>query len=309
MKGKIFLLFLLFVCTTALGQSKFWLRADSVFVTKIGGYADLIVRNNTMDTLGIATNIAGGLIKFKRPYIIDDSTFVVGNDTLVLHGGQGGLDINEVNAAIDDAIDDLPIHFDSVLFINDGSIGAAWSLDTTNWIETKYHSQYLIDSLGAIVDAITLAANGGGIVDEILNTGSGDTLVVKVNDSTYNIKSIIAGTNVTFTVTGNDITINAATGTTEINAISITASGTVNVTVSDEAMIEYVNVDPATDIGTFSVGTLSDDDLYYPPTPVLAANGITTFDVDAYLSASTAVYFYGSPASTDIQIVFKLIHE
>lgn len=50
--------------------------------------------------------------------------------------------------------------------------------------------------------------------DSITNLGTGDTLLVYVSDTLLGIKSLIAGTGVTFTVTGNDITINSAAGST-----------------------------------------------------------------------------------------------
>jgi len=311
---KRFLIFLLIICayTSALGQAKLYLRADSVIIEKKGGYAELVLRNKTKDTLGILVNTGGGVTAFKRSHVINDSSFVVGNDTLTLAGGSGGLDINEVNNAIEDALADLPINFDSVLFINDGSIGAPWSIDTTTWIETKYHSQYLIDSLAEIIDAITVSASG--VLTRVFNTDTSDNaepLVHIINDSTYVVKRLIAGTNVTFTVTGDDITINSTggDGCEEINTISITASTVADVTISAEGMIEYVNVEPTDDLTDFRVGTLSDEELYFPQTPVLVANGITTLAVDGYVATSTAVYFRGFITPTNIQIVFKLIHE
>lgn len=93
---KVFLLLLLSFATAfcANAQSVIYQRADSVIIMKQGGYAELVIRNRTKDTLGILLNTGNGIVKFSRSKTLNDSTFVIGNDTLVIRGsvssGGGG---------------------------------------------------------------------------------------------------------------------------------------------------------------------------------------------------------------------------
>lgn len=306
---KIFFTFLLCVLgLSALSQSVLSFRADTVKIFKVGGTCELVLLNTTKDTLGLAMNAGEGRITFKRPFVINDSTIVIANDTLTLRGGST-LTIDDINAAITAAVAALNLTFDTDLMDGSGTGGAPYRPDTTLYIETRWHSQYLIDSLGDVIDAIVIIGGSGGGKTNILNIGQADSVAVKINDSLWHMKTFIEGTNVTFTVTDSTITINGASGSAEVNTITTTVSGTTNLTVSMEAMIDYVLVDPATALTGFKIGTVSDDDAFFPATPVDALGAdFTTFDVGAYLPSSTAVYFSGITSSTIIKIVFKPLH-
>lgn len=290
-----------------LSQSVLFFRADTVKILKNGGTAELMLLNTTKDTLGLAMNAGGGRILFKRPYILNDSTLVIAGDTLTLRGGST-LSVDDINAAISAAVSALNLSFDSDLMEGDGSGGGPYRPDTTLYIETRWHSQYLIDSIGAVINALVFTAGGKTTLQ---NVGTGDTLAVKVNDSLWSIKSLKEGSGIDISVTGTEITITAtAGGTDEINTITATASAVTNLTISAEAMLMYVLVKPASALTGFKIGTLSDDDKFFPATPVASTTDFTVFDVGAYIGSSTAVYLDGfSGISTELKIVFKLIHE
>jgi hypothetical protein len=86
MKTKL-LLFFMMISFGALGQSIYPIKADSVIISKSGGYAELVVRNSTKDTLnGVMTNVGNGVMQYKRIRAVSDSEFVVGGDTIKIKG-------------------------------------------------------------------------------------------------------------------------------------------------------------------------------------------------------------------------------
>lgn len=306
---KILLLILVsLIACMAHSQSVLPLRADIIKMYKQNGSAELYLLNATRDSLGLAVNITGGHVIFKRPYVLNDSAVVIGNDTLVIRGNsEGAVSVTALNAAIADALSDLPINFDAAYFDGDGSLLNPWT-PRTDVLATHAYTQALIDSLGAIVDAISPSGVAGGKTT-LINVGAGDTLSKYVNDSLFHIKSLIAGTNITFTVASNTITINGASGSAEINSHAITLATTGNNTVAVESMIDYVLVKPSSSLTAFKIGTLADDDFFLTAVPVVATGDFVVFNLGAYLSASTAIYFSGITSSTDIKIIFKPVHE
>lgn len=304
------LLFSVLLClltAVAFGQSTLPFRGDTIKLYKVGGSAELLLLNKTKDTLGIAINGGGGRVVFKKPYVLNDSSLVIGNDTLVLSGASS-ITMDDVNTAISTAISSLNLTFNTDLMNGDGSGGSPYQPDTTLYIETRGHSQYLIDSLGDVIDALVFT---GGGKTTLQNVGTGDTLAVKVNDSLWSIKSLKEGSGIDISVTGTEVTITAtAGGTDEINTLTATASAVTNLTISAEAMLMYVLVKPASALSGFKIGTLSDDEKYFPATPVTSTTDFTVFDVGAYIASSTAIYLDGfTGVSTQLKIVFKLIHE
>lgn len=90
MKVLVFFLLSLIICVSVDAQSTLPLRADTVTVEKVGGNATLKIKNATRDsTGGVLMNIGGGVTIFKKSKKINDSTIVVGGDTLGgINGGQ-----------------------------------------------------------------------------------------------------------------------------------------------------------------------------------------------------------------------------
>jgi hypothetical protein len=87
---RIIMLVLLFAAIKVAGQTTGYLRYDTVKIMKQNGSCELYIINKTKDSLGVLTNVGGGLTRFIRPKVLNDSTIIVGLDTLTLRGGSGG---------------------------------------------------------------------------------------------------------------------------------------------------------------------------------------------------------------------------
>lgn len=68
-------------------QSILPLRADTVVIEKTGGSGELKIKNSTRDSLGLLVNIGGGRTQFIRARALNDSTVVIGKDTITIKGG------------------------------------------------------------------------------------------------------------------------------------------------------------------------------------------------------------------------------
>jgi hypothetical protein len=91
MKRILFLLVCIFSAIMSLAQSAYYLKADSFYILKTGGNAEMILMNGTRDsTGGVLYNKGGGRTAFKKTVAINDSTFIVGGDTVVILGGAKG---------------------------------------------------------------------------------------------------------------------------------------------------------------------------------------------------------------------------
>jgi|GEM_PF-6403045 len=86
---KILSLFALLVAFTVNAQlpSTIPLRGDSIIISKVGGSAELVIRNRTKDSLGFLFNIGNGRTQFRRAKQMNDSTLVFGVDTFHVKGG------------------------------------------------------------------------------------------------------------------------------------------------------------------------------------------------------------------------------
>lgn len=304
------LLFVLLLGLTAssFAQSVIPIRADTVKIYKNGGYANLILRDITKDsTGGLATNIGNGLMRFIKPYKLDDTTLVIGGVSFSVGTGSAGLSTGEVQQMIDDAIAVLDNAFDDSTIIGDGS-GSDKRRVNLSLIPTRETTDSLADRVDSIVLNWPLGANTGKTTVSNIST-TGDTLVVRVNDSLFNVKRLIAGANVTFTVSGSSITINGISGTEEVNTVTGTLSTTGTLTISVESMVDYVLVRPVSDVAGIKFGIAADDDKYFPATPVIATADFVVFDVGAYLESSTPFQISGIDVSTEIKIIFKPMHE
>lgn len=80
---RIFALLLFLMPLIGISQSVLPLRADTIRMEKLGGSAELHLRNATRDTLGVLTNIGNGRTRFIRARIVGDTLFV-GRDTLII---------------------------------------------------------------------------------------------------------------------------------------------------------------------------------------------------------------------------------
>jgi hypothetical protein len=97
---RIIMFVLLFAALKVAGQTTGYLRFDTVKIMKQNGTCELYVINKTKDSLGLLTNVGGGLTQFKRSRALNDSTIVVGNDTLTIHGVGGTSGITELTGDV-----------------------------------------------------------------------------------------------------------------------------------------------------------------------------------------------------------------
>jgi hypothetical protein len=95
---RLIIFLLLFAAIKVAGQTTGYLRFDTVRIFKQNGTCELYLINSTKDSLGQLTNIGGGLTRFIKPRVLNDSTFVVGLDTLTIRGtGGSGSGTNNAN--------------------------------------------------------------------------------------------------------------------------------------------------------------------------------------------------------------------
>lgn len=136
---------LLFAALKVAGQTTGYLRYDTVKIMKQNGTCELYVINKTKDSLGILTNVGGGLTSFKRSRQLNDTTIVVGNDTLTIIGRGGGISLTNTgtgfrwvttpNGSIKSAIYGYGLNGDSTT--NAGSITVQADTSETNHLVTQ----------------------------------------------------------------------------------------------------------------------------------------------------------------------------
>lgn len=99
---RIIMFVLLFAALKVAGQTTGYLRFDTVKIMRQNGYCELYIINKTKDSLGLLTNVGGGLTQFKKPRSLSDSTIVIGNDTLKILGRPGSVNwCNVVQSGVD----------------------------------------------------------------------------------------------------------------------------------------------------------------------------------------------------------------
>lgn len=88
---KILLLFVLFtLCAVGVySQSVLPLQADTVVVRKTGGNANFKLQDAGRDSMGVYYNIGGGVFRNKRVRKINDTSFIIGNDTIRMSSSGG----------------------------------------------------------------------------------------------------------------------------------------------------------------------------------------------------------------------------
>lgn len=162
--------------STLSAQTVGQLRYDTLKVTKANGVgnAELIIANATRDTLGIATNVGGGLIRYIRPKAVTGG-IKIGLDTVLVSGTGSGNDSAYVDMG--SSSDSTEVYFirdngvvDTLVIVSSGgssfdttAIYAAIS-DKLNISDTAAMlSPYLtgIDTL-SLSDRIDAMSGGGG---------------------------------------------------------------------------------------------------------------------------------------------------
>jgi hypothetical protein len=176
-------------------------------------------------------------------------------------------------------------------------------LDTTT--STGLATNWKIDDLQTQVDDI--AASAGVTVSN--GSGTGEALTSQAG-SAVTVKRIKAGTNVTMSSDANEVTINASSGSAEINTLPYTFTATdSSATIPAGTIVDYILVKPTANLTAFKVGSQSDDDAYITSTPVQAGADFQILIAPIHLASSGKLYFSGVTSSTQIKIVTKPLHE
>lgn len=191
MMKKIFLLFLICIALKASGQTTGYFRYDTVRIFKQGGTAELYLINKTKDSLGVLTNVGGGLTRFIKSRALNDSTIIVGLDTFVLRGANGVPDIANTHIPYGDAANKLT---------SEAALTYTESINRVN------------AGTGNFADSLIVGR---------LRTGTTSDSVVVWDNITKALKKVLGSTFITasngLTKTGNNITLGGLlTGSTFI---------------------------------------------------------------------------------------------
>jgi hypothetical protein len=158
---------LLFAALKVAGQTTGYLRFDTVKIMKQNGTCELYVINKTKDSLGLLTNVGGGLTRFIRSKVLNDSTIVIGLDTLVIPGaGGGGTSVTLNNIGTGYAL--LATPGGNFKRINPGYGVDIDSTTTANTITIKADTSELVTP-SDLADAI---AGAGGTLQETMDLGN-----------------------------------------------------------------------------------------------------------------------------------------
>jgi hypothetical protein len=93
---RILMFVLLLAALKVAGQTTGYFRYDTVRIMKQNGTCELYIINKTKDSLGLLTNVGGGLTRFIKPKMLNDSTIIIGLDTLSIKGTGGGGNLQNV---------------------------------------------------------------------------------------------------------------------------------------------------------------------------------------------------------------------
>ncbi|OQP63184.1 hypothetical protein A3860_25170 [Niastella vici] len=80
------LLFVLFILTQTIAQNDFRVKSSTIVLTNGSSPAELIIENSTKNIKGILVNRGNGQTEFRQAQRMNDSTFVIGYDTLTFRG-------------------------------------------------------------------------------------------------------------------------------------------------------------------------------------------------------------------------------
>lgn len=134
MKNILTACVLLFIFFKADAQYVQKLKADSVKITNDSLRAELVIENSTRDTLGFLYNKGNGRTEFKKLLKkINDTTFILGSDTLKVHSGGAGIyNLQTVTDNGNTTTNGISTDLDS--YFNDVRIGRGNGGDSTNTV-------------------------------------------------------------------------------------------------------------------------------------------------------------------------------
>lgn len=169
---KLLMILLLFAAIKVAGQTTGYLRFDTVRIMKQNGTCELYVINKTKDSLGLMINVGGGLTQFRRAKTLNDSTLIVGLDTLTIRGGIAGGAGSVTNVASGYGLSGGPITTTGTLLVDSATL-------STYYLRRKDSVLYVTQTkLNDTATAIRSAIGTGGTT---LRNDLGRLPVIKQN--------------------------------------------------------------------------------------------------------------------------------
>lgn len=181
---------LLFAALKVAGQTTGYLRFDTVRIMKQNGTCELYLINKTKDSLGLLTNVGGGLTQFRKSKMLNDSTIIIGLDTLVIPGSGGNQNLQQV------------LNNGSTLTENENIVLADSLQFTSGWViidslrlrslplktDTTTHKPIAIDGSGNVVKFGSWPGGGGTLqtLTTAGNTTTNDVFIQAANQITAN---------------------------------------------------------------------------------------------------------------------------
>jgi hypothetical protein len=270
---RIIMFLLLFAALKVAGQTTGYLRFDTLKIMKQNGTCELYVINKTKDSLGLLTNIGGGLTQFKRSKVVNDSTILVGNDTLIIPGAGGTIlpDTFTLGRNLE-AIDDTLKTKDTLISATPDLSENSTIVATTKWVKDQAYgtgSGNAAGSTGDIqfknTDGTFSAAPSGKLVWDSVN----NRLKINnpsVNNNTVEVEGNVNANNGGFKI--DDGYMLRMNGGTElrigeagfIGGVSIRTGGVQRVGIDNTVMTVAPPLDVATTIRVGGVDIIKDMD-------------------------------------------------
>lgn len=193
---RIIIFLLLFAALKVAGQTTGYLRFDTVKIMKQNGTCEMYIINKTKDTLGVLTNIGGGLTRFIKPKMLNDSMLIVGLDTLTIHGAGGG----SANArySITKSSDSLQLLNDetsvkrnhSYTTMDDGT--RRWNPSYWSFVD-KYYAAVATSDNAAVGGSSTVRLSNGTWLSAFVSSGSnpedGNSSTIHAFNSNDNLRT------------------------------------------------------------------------------------------------------------------------
>lgn len=181
---RLIIFLLLFAAIKVAGQTTGYLRFDTVLIYKQGGTAELILRSSTKDTLGGLFNYGNGKTRFMRSRAINDSTIVIGLDTIVIRGATGG------SGSIDTTYTEKPIYVKTgtndtlSILIGYGLMrnvsDSALRVDTSA-IATQYDLTQITSGINQLTGDVTAGPGTGSVAATIANNAVTTAKILDAN--------------------------------------------------------------------------------------------------------------------------------
>jgi hypothetical protein len=179
---------LLFAALKVAGQTTGYLRFDTVRIMKQGGTCELYLINKTKDSLGLLTNVGGGLTQFRRSKMLNDSVLVIGLDTITIRGAAGGQ--NHANASLTANADYTQnwdqhiLKYDTTKYVEFNSYRPDPLLGAGNIYTSKFYLDSTVNGRPfSLRWALRNGANDGDTMRGVLETNESTTTILNAGDN------------------------------------------------------------------------------------------------------------------------------